>query len=68
MQHYRITSAGDQASRTPALCFDAADVSEALKKVADHQGSAPVELWCDGQMLGRLEIHEGEEGSFWRLA
>ena len=66
MQHLRIVI----AERTPpaaTLFCEAASLTDALAEGADYHADEPVELWCEGKFLGRLEQLPGEEGSYWRL-
>jgi hypothetical protein len=66
MQQYRLVFANADGPLA-TISFDAADLSAALAKVAEHHANKPVELWRDGNLLGRLEQLDGEEGSYWRL-
>jgi hypothetical protein len=50
-----------------SLSFQAANVNEALRVIAEYYSVKPVELWCEGSFLGRLERIVEETGSFWRV-
>ena len=67
MQEYQIRLADGSSQDTAALSVVAEHLSEVLAFVADHTAREPVELWRQGQRLGRLELIEGEDGSFWKL-
>lgn len=55
----------DNAPR--AFTFEAKNVSEALTFLQQHDLFKPVELWCDGGYLGRLEHIIEDDASFWRI-
>jgi hypothetical protein len=67
MQQYQVAFDQKDASGWAVLSFEAKSLSEALTFVASYHDRKPVELWCEGKMLGRLERLHGEEGSFWRV-
>lgn len=50
-----------------SLSFQAGSVNEALTVIADYYAVKPVEVWCEGSFLGRLERIVEDTGSFWRV-
>lgn len=65
MQEYHVAFAGEAPHHT----LEAGSLAEALSELATQPHEAkPAELWCEGRLLSRLELIEGNEGSFWRVS
>ena len=66
-QEFRVEFGNDVASGPVSVTFTANSLGEALEKLASPPVQ-PVQLWCEGNLLGRLELRAGKNGAFWRLA
>ncbi len=67
MQQFQIKFADDRHDQPAALSVHAESLSDVLVFVAEHTARKPVELWRDKQLLGRLELIDGDDGSFWHV-
>jgi len=67
MLQFRVIFSDYDPSAFGSLSFQARNVSEALSVIADYYSVKPVELWCEGSFLGRLERIVEDTGSFWRV-
>jgi PAS domain S-box-containing protein len=66
-QEFRVEFSNDVANGPVSVTFTANSLSEALERLASPPVQ-PIQLWCEGKLLGRLELRGGHSGVFWRLA
>ena len=67
MLQFRVIFSDYDPGAFGSLSFQARNVNEALSVIADYYSVKPVELWCEGSFLGRLERIVEDSGSFWRV-
>lgn len=68
MHRYRVVFGDRDPAAFGAEEFDAPTMADALFHIASFHSRQPVELWQDGQFLGRLEHVANKDGSFWQVA
>ena len=66
MPRYDVVFA-DPTHPLAAMILEAESPGDVLAMLANHLADEPLELWCDGTMLGRLERTDCEQGPYWRL-
>lgn len=67
MAEYTIVYGDRDPAAFGTETFEAQGIDDALYHIASRHSKEPVDLWCEGRFVARLEHISNKDGSFWRV-
>ena len=67
MKEYTIVYGDGDPAAFGTETFEAQGMDDALYHIALKHSRSPVDLWCEGVFVARLEHISNKDGSFWRV-